>query len=736
MNIKNKGLKKATGIFLSLLMLAYLLPIGQVFAKEAKPPKVYVDGVGGHDDRDGSSSQNAFASYEKAVEAAARQKAVILVSGTLTVSKDTTWKYKISRSEEFKGLLVEVKEGVTLTTEGFSLKKEDYKGNVTEKKITENPSVQGQNTIASPNPAPSDEAAKDQAQTPALQENQAHTQEPLPREAAPKQEALQKEAAKEVVFPESLTMQEANPLGALPILGENVSGDGVFSWKDAGLIPQAYENSFEMVFTPNDTRHYDYSSLNGWQQDSQTLVRSVKVYVNALKPQEPAPLVPSQPKENEAPIRQEASQAEMPKDTQAEKAVKEEQAPASSDNAAKASNAKEGQNTGESSDIEKVKEAAKEQGVLPADNVSKEDSAKRSDMAKETDKKSLETDKKEPAKEARAEEDKQETDENKPAKRQDLPLKEKEVEIPVKVEATFQEDSIINHVEAMICALPNQIGSDEDVYRVVNAGKALASLTASQQARVSASAQDYLRRVQELCGIYNRSNQGVSVVGNLPWYVKLKVSFQEDVQTYEKPNVDTIITPYEISLYDLMKDEAYHLQGEKVQLTLPAPDPTLYNRLVIVHYTEDGGIEYITPIMGENTISFMTSSFSPFHIAGSKVLAGGNVVSGSYGKTSSLLNPAGLSASAKTEDKQGASTGAQTSVTKKKQSSVTGTKKTKGSAKSGLSKASQSKTSESKVSKAAKTGDRSPVVLYAVLGIFALIALLVLYIKRIKDKRR
>lgn len=725
MNIRNKGLKKATGIFLSLLMVVSLLTTGQVFAKEATQPKVYVDGVGGHDDRDGSSSQNALASYEKAVEAATRQKAVILVSGTLTVSKDTTWKYKISRSEDFKGLLVEVKEGVTLTTEGFSLKKEDYKGNVTEKKGAENSPVQGQ-TTASPNPSPSDEAAKEQTQNPALQENQAHTQEPLPQEAAPKQEALQKEAAKEVVFPESLTMQEAQPLGALPILGENVSGDGVFSWKDAGLIPQAYENSFEMVFTPNDTQHYDYSGLSGWQQDSSTLVRSVKVYVNALKPQEPAPLVPGQPGEDENTAKQEAYQAEMPKDTQA---VKEEQAPAASD-------AKDSQNTKESADKEKAKEAAKEQEVLPTDNVSKEDGSKKSDIAKETDKKALETDKKEPVKEAKTEEDKQETAENKPAKRQDLPLKEKEAEIPAKVEATFREDSIINHVEAMICALPNQIGSDEDVYRVVNASKSLASLTAPQQARVSAAAQDYLRKVQELCGIYNRSNQGISVVGNLPWYVKLKVSLQDDVETYEKPNVDTIITPYEIGLYDLMKDEAYHLQGEKVQLTLPAPDPTLYNRLVIVHYTEDGGIEYITPILGENTISFMTSSFSPFHIAGSKVLAGGNVVSGSYGKTSSLLNSAGLSASAKTEDKQGASTGAQTSGTKKKQSSVTGTKKTKDSAKSGLSKASRSKTSKSKVSKAAKTGDRSPVVLYAVLGILALIALLVLYIKRIKDKRR
>ncbi|NCC43247.1 MAG: D-alanyl-D-alanine carboxypeptidase [Clostridia bacterium] len=89
-----------------------------------------------------------------------------------------------------------------------------------------------------------------------------------------------------------------------------------------------------------------------------------------------------------------------------------------------------------------------------------------------------------------------------------------------------------------------------------------------------------------------------------------------------------------LASYTKMNDEEYKLNGQQVRVTMPAPDMSLYNQLVIVHYLEDGSVEYITPIDNKDgTISFVTTSFSPYNIAGSKVLIGNTdkLYSGSAG---------------------------------------------------------------------------------------------------------
>ncbi|HEY9575555.1 MAG TPA: hypothetical protein VIR32_08465 [Lachnospiraceae bacterium] len=696
MNIKNRRIKKGIGFTLALLVLVYLLPVNFVSAKEVVA-KVYVNGVSGQDSKDGSSNENALASYEKAAELAREQKAIIVVSGTLTVTKDTTWKQKIHRSEEFQGILVEVKDGVTLTTEGFSLKKEDYKGNVAEKKIEvkEASPVEGANLVQAEIPA---KEAVAEPETITNEGKQPGQENPLSNES--KQEKAVKEPAKEVKLPESFTMEEAMALGNLAISGENVSGDGIFSWKEAASVPQAYENIFEVIFTPNDSLHYDYSQIEGWKEDRQVVERSVKVYVNSLKSQEEVEKKSvEEKKEVSENITDEKTTSDIGK--KAESEIKSED-----------------------------KESKEELEVLPdktAEEKKVEIEEKKDEKGQDEETKNIDEES-EVLKESKEElADKAEIEQEKESKdtKKDLPLKEKEVEVPEKIVASFQADSIVNHIESMISALPNQIQSEDDVNRVVSASKAFLSLTKIQQERVSQPAKLYLERLQELAGIYNRSNQGISVVGNLPWYVKLKVTLDDTSKTYEKPNVDTIIAPYEIGLYNLMKDETYHLQGEKVQLTLPAPNAELYNRLVIVHYLENGGIEYITPFVGESTISFMTSSFSPFHIAGSKVLAGGNVVSGSYGNQKNTSVTANISNAAKVANQ---SNRTDKSNSKKNQSSVTKQSK----AKQATTKNSQGLKKNTR-SKAVKTADKSPILLYFVLSQIAIFGGAVLvYTKRTK----
>ena len=696
MNIKNRRIKKGIGFTLALLVLVYLLPVNFVSAKEVVA-KVYVNGVSGQDSKDGSSNENALASYEKAAELAREQKAIIVVSGTLTVTKDTTWKQKIHRSEEFQGILVEVKDGVTLTTEGFSLKKEDYKGNVAEKKIEvkEASPVEGANLVQAEIPA---KEAVAEPETITNEGKQPGQENPLSNES--KQEKAVKEPAKEVKLPESFTMEEAMALGNLAISGENVSGDGIFSWKEAASVPQAYENIFEVIFTPNDSLHYDYSQIEGWKEDRQVVERSVKVYVNSLKSQE------------------EVEKKSVEEKKEVSENITDEKA--TSDIGKKAESEIKSEDKESKEELEVLPDKTAEEKKVEIEE--KKDEKGQDEETKNIDEESevLKESKEELADKAEIEQEKESKDTKK-----DLPLKEKEVEVPEKIVASFQADSIVNHIESMISALPNQIQSEDDVNRVVSASKAFLSLTKIQQERVSQPAKLYLERLQELAGIYNRSNQGISVVGNLPWYVKLKVTLDDTSKTYEKPNVDTIITPYEIGLYNLMKDETYHLQGEKVQLTLPAPNAELYNRLVIVHYLENGGIEYITPFVGESTISFMTSSFSPFHIAGSKVLAGGNVVSGSYGNQKNTSVTTNISNAAKVANQ---SNRTDKSNSKKNQSSVTKQSK----AKQATTKNSQGLKKNTR-SKAVKTADKSPILLYFVLSQIAIFGGAVLvYTKRTK----
>ena len=60
---------------------------------------------------------------------------------------------------------------------------------------------------------------------------------------------------------------------------------------------------------------------------------------------------------------------------------------------------------------------------------------------------------------------------------------------------------------------------------------------------------------------------------------------------------------------------------------MPAPDDQLYTQLVVIHYLKDGSIEYITPIYNaDGTLSFVTTSFSPYNVAGLKIAGSQSLV--------------------------------------------------------------------------------------------------------------
>ena len=149
----------------------------------------------------------------------------------------------------------------------------------------------------------------------------------------------------------------------------------------------------------------------------------------------------------------------------------------------------------------------------------------------------------------------------------------------------------------------------------------------------------------------------------------------------EDYNVDTFITPYDMVLWDLMSDTEYSLNGQQVKVTIPAPDKEIYTQLVIVHYMDDGSVEYITPVYNnDGTMSFITTSFSPYNLAGTKI-AGSKPLVGNIDKAypskpsgQNTLTGGSSNSSSGTPAKRPNSTGSRPNTTGKKPSSSSGNK--------------------------------------------------------------
>ncbi len=83
-------------------------------------------------------------------------------------------------------------------------------------------------------------------------------------------------------------------------MGDGFNGDGTFRFAEPEKVPDTYESTHQIIFTPNDTETYDYSGVPGWSAEGQQVVRSVTVYVESLKAPEPSAEEKEEPKKEEA----------------------------------------------------------------------------------------------------------------------------------------------------------------------------------------------------------------------------------------------------------------------------------------------------------------------------------------------------------------------------------------------------------------------------------------------------
>lgn len=196
-------------------------------------------------------------------------------------------------------------------------------------------------------------------------------------------------------------------------------------------------------------------------------------------------------------------------------------------------------------------------------------------------------------------------------------------EEPAKPALTPEEIAKAEQVQIQIDYLPTEVTAVAVVEAIIDATVSYQSLSEAQKGCLAQGTYEKLLSAQERAAIFNRQSNGVTIEGDIPWYVQFRVELrneQEDTSVLEAYNVDTFITPYDMTLWDLMRDTEYKLNGQQVKVTIPAPDKELYTQLVVVHYLDDGSVEYITPVYNEDgTMSFITTSFSPYNIAGTKI---------------------------------------------------------------------------------------------------------------------
>ena len=190
----------------------------------------------------------------------------------------------------------------------------------------------------------------------------------------------------------------------------------------------------------------------------------------------------------------------------------------------------------------------------------------------------------------------------------------------------------VETVKNAIVAL--SIHSRKDVKGLLAVSQAFDGLTDAERAAIPEQVRQLLESAKQMAAAYNHTQRGVSVYGNIPWYVQFRVKLTDIGEKEEKGM--QILVPYELKLWNLFTDSVYTLpEGESVTVTMPVPDVDIEGEFTVFHYHADGSVESIRPVINGNMMSFETSSFSPFSVAGSMMITGVGIGNTSGGGTSS-----------------------------------------------------------------------------------------------------
>lgn len=317
MNRNKKTLHKAAvnvlGFTLASVMtagtvgeLAAPVPVWAAQTQDQEVKKtVYLNGSAkASDTADGSTEEKAVSSFTRALKCAG-ENGVILVSGTVMIDEKTELEIPsnvtIKRAEGFEGKLVKITGKGTLTIFGAGIQAEDVDTDSAEagkaafqiKTAEEEKEPEAQQPEA-PQETPETETPEkepetEHSETPEEKPEQPQTPEQQPETEVPEEETPEQQPGEtqkqEAVLqiPQKLVFETKAEWEDFAFEEETgFAGEGTFAW-EGNTDLTAYESQMILRFTPNNLEKWDYTGIEGWEEDSQTVVRKIQVFVEELK---------------------------------------------------------------------------------------------------------------------------------------------------------------------------------------------------------------------------------------------------------------------------------------------------------------------------------------------------------------------------------------------------------------------------------------------------------------------
>lgn len=529
------------------------------------------------------------------------------------------------------------------------------------------------------------------------------------------------------LIPDNVTVEQPVPLSEISLPSSEY---GTLSWADESSVPSERVQSYDVVFRPYNAA--DLSKISGWDGSSDVIYSSVRVVVSGIEENESQEEEWSEENNGEASEDQNDSQWEEENSGTGENDSQESEdhSTGSTDEDAGESNPDGQENDGTEEDSQQNSNGdSADKGNNESSGNSQTEGSQQdgdSDSAEENNSQESEDQnagsKDEDASDfngnGETEEESQQDGDSNPAEgesqdnagdKEDMPEAGEKPEPTVTPEATVTpEVSVTPEPTVTPEADKDNIFEQED----------------QKDQRPSDLEENLTEEEKEELAAANHTSNGISVSGiNLPWYVQFRATSGEDYQ-FTNENEANLFKSYEFELWDLRNNTEYEIpDGEYISVTVPVKAGYTYT---IEHLLDSGAMETIVPSVEGSTMVFSTHSFSPFGIAGSKPLVGGEIQEDGYGDlvpvaTVTPTASAGVTAVPEKDDSS--------SVQKPQDGSKDSDKQTNTSEDS--SKEAEENDGSSK--SAVNTGDNTMIAPFIILGVVAIVVVgVIIYFRKKK----
>ena len=529
------------------------------------------------------------------------------------------------------------------------------------------------------------------------------------------------------LIPDNVTVEQPVPLSEISLPSSEY---GTLSWADESSVPSERVQSYDVVFRPYNAA--DLSKISGWDGSSDVIYSSVRVVVSGIEENESQEEEWSEENNGEASEDQNDSQWEEENSGTGENDSQESEdhSTGSTDEDAGESNpdGQENDGTEEDSHHNSNGDSADKGNNESSGNSQTEGSQQDGDSDSAEENNSQESEEQNAGSKdqdasdsngnGETEEESQQDGDSNPAEgesqdnagdKEDMPEAGEKPEPTVTPEATVTpEVSVTPEPTVTPEADKDNIFEQED----------------QKDQRPSDLEENLTEEEKEELAAANHTSNGISVSGiNLPWYVQFRATSGEDYQ-FTNENEANLFKSYEFELWDLRNNTEYEIpDGEYISVTVPVKAGYTYT---IEHLLDSGAMETIVPSVEGSTMVFSTHSFSPFGIAGSKPLVGGEIQEDGYGDlvpvaTVTPTASAGVTAVPEKDDSS--------SVQKPQDDSKDSDKQTNTSEDS--SKEAEENDGSSK--SAVNTGDNTMIAPFIILGVVAIVVVgVIIYFRKKK----